>query len=243
MKIHILGSGAYPIRFLEGKSTCIFFPEHDLIIDGGFGIVALPDTFKSKHLHILLTHFHHDHILGLASIGALIEEGRVEKITIYGDERIEKLGMFFQEPFNPTYIAERMPITMQYLPETSNLAGLEIMRKQVPHASGFSNMYRLGNGSKQIGMITDTTPNPDFAPLFNNVDLLLHECNYDNAHKNQSIFEGHAYADAVISFTQKCNAKKLILIHTDPRYPLSFEEVKQKIPSAEKAFDGMDLDI
>lgn len=241
MKIHILGSGAYPIRFLEGKSTSIFFPEHDLVIDGGFGLVAIPESFKTKHLHILLTHYHHDHILGLASIGALIENGHVEKITIYGDERIEKLGMFFQEPFNPTYIAEKMPITMEYLPESSTISGLEILRKQVPHASGFSNMYRLSDNSKTVGMITDTTPNIDLAPLFNNVDLLLHECNYDNQHKDQAIFEGHAYADAVSAFALAAKAKRLILIHTDPRYPESVPQVIQKFPSAQQAVDGLEI--
>jgi ribonuclease BN (tRNA processing enzyme) len=232
MNIQLLGSGAYPLRFENGRSFSLFFPDYQLIIDGGFGLVGLPSKYRSNKLTILLTHYHHDHILGLAFLANFLEQGIAKKIDILGDERVEKLGSFFKEPFNPDYTPGQYPITMGYLPEESTIGKVRILRKQVPHSSGLSNMYRLEAEGKVAVVITDTTARDEYASFAKDADILFHECNYDNAHKDQAIAEGHSYTDVVASLAKAANVKQLVLIHTDPRYPDVTKEIEKAFPAS-----------
>lgn len=236
MKIQVLGSGAYPLRFHDGKSLSLFLPEHGVLIDAGLGLPSLPKEYKTETLHILLSHFHHDHILGLAFLANILENGQCQKIVIHGDERIEQLMTFFKEPFNPDYTSEMMPITMEYLPEESEFARLKIKRMNVPHASGKSNYFTFSDGKTTWGFGTDTTADVKNASFFSGCSTLFHECNYDNANKDKATFEGHSYADAVSSLTKASGVKKLVLIHTDPRHP-SLAEVKKEFSETVEASD------
>lgn len=244
MKIHILGSGAYPLRFTEGRSLSLLLPEHGIVIDAGLGLTALPPEYKTETLHILLSHFHHDHILGLAFLANFLERGQCHSIVIHGDERIEKLLSFFQEPFNPEYTSQNMPITMEYLPESAELAGIKIQRKKVPHASGSSNYYTLtSSADESFGFGTDTTADPKNADFYKNLKILFHECNYDNAHKEIAIQEGHSYPAVVGELAHAAGVEQLYLIHTDPRYPKVKEEIQMIFPKSEITTDDQILDI
>lgn len=236
MKIHILGSGAYPLRFHDGKSLSLFLPEHGVLIDAGLGLPTLPKEYKTETLHILLSHFHHDHILGLAFLANVLENGQCKKIVIHGDERIGQLMAFFKEPFNPDYTSEMMPITMEFLPEKSDIAGLHVQRMNVPHASGKSNYFTFSDGKTTWGFGTDTTADVANAPFFSTCSTLFHECNYDNKNKDKALFEGHSYAASVANLAKKSGVKKLVLIHTDPRHP-ALNEVKQIFPKTTEATD------
>lgn len=243
MKIHILGSGAYPLRFQNGRSLSILFPDYGIVVDGGLGLTALPENYRTETLHILLSHFHHDHILGLAFLANFLEKGQCRSIVIHGDERIEKLGSFFKEPFNPDYTPGQYPITMEYIPETLTIGDVSISRKQVPHSSGLSNMYLLEARGKKVAIITDTTARDEYAAFIKEADILFHECNYDNAHKDQAIQEGHSYPDAIASLAKMAQVKKLFLIHTDPRYPNAKAEMQKAFPLSDVTQDDEIIDL
>ncbi|MEK7631464.1 MAG: MBL fold metallo-hydrolase [Patescibacteria group bacterium] len=233
MRVHILGSGAYPLRFSGGRSLSIFFPEHHVVLDAGLGLLALPVDAPQQELAIILSHFHHDHILGLASIDNLLQSGQYKFIRILGDERIKHLATFFREPFNPDYEgAPALPILMEQLATDVDIRGLHIRRRQVPHASGFSNLFTFQAGAARLGISTDTTASVANADFFTGCDVLLHECNYDNAHAQRATVEGHSYPSIIAALANAAGVRRLGLIHTDPRYPLIAAEAQAAFPGA-----------
>ncbi len=232
MRIQILGSGAYPLRFSKGRSFCMFFPEHNVVLDGGLGLLAFPETATGETLTIVMSHYHHDHIIGLASLNAIIERKQFKHITIVGDERIEKLGVFFREPFNPDYPGVTLPITLSAIGTETTIGTLQVKRQQVGHASGASNLYRFTDATASVGVSTDTTADVANANFFQDCDLLLHECNYDNAHEQRARAEGHSYPEVIAALAHAAHVKKLGLIHTDPRYPAVQSEMQKAYPGA-----------
>jgi len=237
MNIHILGSGAYPLRFQDGRSLSLLLPDHGIIIDAGLGLTALPKDYKTETLFILLSHFHHDHILGLAFLANILEAGQCKKIIIYGDDRIQQLLAFFKEPFNPDYTSQQMPITMEFLPEEITLGKVTVKRKNVPHSSGKSNYFTFSADDGNFAFGTDTTADPKNADFLKGNKILFHECNFDNAHKNQAIKEGHSYPDAVAELAKAADINQLYVIHTDPRFPSIKEEIRKAFPSSELTYD------
>ncbi len=232
MRIHILGSGAYPLRFTNGKSLCIFFPDHNLLLDAGLGIASLPATAKGEELRIILSHFHHDHILGLAFLVNILEDRQFAKVRIMGDERISHLQSFFEEPFSPTYQNAQLPISLVAIGEQTVVGNLTITRRQVPHASGFSNLLVFDDGTGRLGISTDTMADVANAPFFQGCDMLLHECNYSNAKAERAKFEGHSYPAIVAALAKATGVPKLGLIHTDPRHPETLTEIQAEFPGA-----------
>lgn len=243
MNIHVLGSGAYPLRLSNPLSTSLLLPEHGLVIDAGLGLAALPASYRTDHLKIILSHFHHDHILGLAFLANFLEAGQCKKITIFGDERIQKLGTFFVEPFNPDYTSEQLPITMEMLPERTEIEGLNIKRMQVPHASGASNYFLISDSETSFGFGTDTTANSDNGSFFSGASALLHECNYDEKNSARAILEGHSYPSIVGSLAKNAGVKRLYVIHHDTRYPETLQDIKKIFPDSELAFDGQIISV
>ena len=243
MIIHILGSGAYPLRFSNGLSTSILLPEFGTILDAGLGLTALPADYRTDTLNILLSHFHHDHILGLAFLSNVLESGQAKRIRILGDERIKHLQAFFTEPFNPLFTASDLPITMEYMNENFESNGLRVKRKQVKHATGFSNAFVFTDGTSTFGFSTDTTADASNAPFFLGCSVLFHECNYDNARKQTAIKEGHSYPEVIGKLARASSIQKLYLIHTDPRFPAVAKEIAQTFPASEITKDGQIITI
>lgn len=85
MKLHILGCGGYiPVR----NETSCFLVEHKghlIMLDAGTGVSNLRNydavLEKYEEISVILTHFHLDHIVGLAYIIPYIRD---KKLNIYG---------------------------------------------------------------------------------------------------------------------------------------------------------------
>lgn len=244
MRVHILGSGAYPLRLQNGKSLSIFFPEHHVVLDAGLGLLALPPSAPQTELAIVLSHFHHDHIIGLASINNILESGQYKFVRILGDERIEHLQTFFREPFSPEYAGtSTLPVLLEHMETQTEIRGLHIRRKQVPHASGFSNLLTFDDGSGRLGVSTDTIADVANADFFRGCDVLLHECNYSNADAKRAQAEGHSYPDVVVALAKAAGVPRLGLIHTDPRHADALPEVQAAFPNAWKTQDDEVLEV
>ena len=243
MRVHILGSGAYPLRFSNGRSLCIFFPEHNLLLDAGLGIAGLPPSHTGDELRIVLSHFHHDHIIGLSFLVNILEAQQFKRVHIYGDERMRDLQAFFEEPFSPDYQHVQLPITLSPFGETLTLGRMTITRQQVPHASGFSNLLVFDDGTGRLGVSTDTIADVANANFFKGCDVLLHECNYSNADAARAQAEGHSYPSVVTALAHAAGVAKLGLIHTDPRHPDTLPEVQASFPGAWNTQDDEVLEI
>ena len=96
-----------------GNTPCVAIelPDVHLVLDAGTGICALGErlaTADHKPIHILLTHFHLDHIQGLLFFRPLFQPGREVVIWAPHARRHSprsRLAHYFSPPFSPVELA------------------------------------------------------------------------------------------------------------------------------------------
>lgn len=162
--------GSYPVSGPDvttygGATACIEVRNKDarFIVDAGTGIVALgreQDWVGVTRIDLLLTHLHHDHILGLPFFGPL---HRVE-VTLHiwcgnldGECAGAALDRMFGPPLFPFMLgsAPAMVVTHGFKAgETLNIAGQRIGTAPLNHPSGATG-YRFDDVGGSAAIITD----------------------------------------------------------------------------------------
>ncbi len=140
-----------------------------VIIDAGTGIRRLGERLMASqaeaelHLHLLLTHFHLDHLIGLPFFLPLYSV----RVTITFLSPLSPLetekhlsglmgGRYFPVAFKETASAK---VFKKIGEETMAIGGLTVRSSPLHHPQG-SVAYRIGEGEKSLVMATDTEP-PD----------------------------------------------------------------------------------
>src|SRR5437660_2549034 len=151
-----------------------------IMIDAGTGVGRLAERPELlghvERLDILLTHFHLDHIAGLAYLPAL---GLCEQTTIWGPGRLlygtsthELLTQVSRQPFHPVPL-EQQDIDVRDLPTgVAELGGVPIAHRRQDRHSAPSLAFRFGDA---LTWITDTAYDPDSAAFAEGSDVLAHE--------------------------------------------------------------------
>lgn len=93
MKLHFIGTGSGITSLKRNHSSILLSSNgHNLLIDAGDGIskALLSQEIKYNSIHsILLTHFHPDHLGGIASLIAQMKlSDRTEPLTIYTNNKL-----------------------------------------------------------------------------------------------------------------------------------------------------------
>ncbi len=138
-----------------------------VIIDAGTGIKSLGESLMARQdsgnlrLHLLLTHFHLDHILGLPFFAPLYAAG--SEITFYsplGSRQTEKQlrglmsGRYFPVDFRETASAKTYAKIGE---DTVTIGKLEVSGCPLNHPQG-SFGYKIADRSGSIVFATDTEP-------------------------------------------------------------------------------------
>jgi len=175
-----------------------------LLLDAGSGLPrARLDGVRE--LHIVLTHFHPDHVIGLHAVPSLPvvptiwAPGRLA----YGRASEEILAPLRSSPISPFTPEELGPV--RELSERQVIGGFEVAaRVQERHYDPTAGI-RVGDF---LALITDTAYDPGSGPFARGVRHLLHEA--------WSLDGEPSAADAARVF-REAGAGTLTLIHLDPR--------------------------
>jgi ribonuclease Z len=87
---------------------------------------------------------------------------------------------------------------------------------------------------RKVGIIQDTYDASSAEEALENVDLLVHECTYEEALQEKAIDHGHSTSAMAGRFAAKVKAKHLVLTHFSPRY----ESVEGLVVEAKNAAEG-----
>ena len=189
------------------------------MIDAGTGIGRLVERHGLldglERLDILLTHFHLDHLAGLAYLPAI---GICEQTTVWGPGQwlydrstASLLDHVSHEPFHPVPL-EAQDIEVRDLPGSEiELSGVRIaMRRQDRHSAP-SVGFRFDDA---LAWITDTAFDPASAPFAEGCALLAHEAWFlAAAPRNPDI---HSSAREAASVAESAGVDRLLLIHLPP---------------------------
>lgn len=243
------GGGWFPAYGRHTASALLSTGDEAIMIDAGTGVNRLvehPELLDGvESLDILLTHFHLDHVAGLAYLPAigLCPQTRVwgPGKLLYGRSTFELLDRLTHEPFHPVPLEDQDIQVRDLSGEEIELAGLRVtMRRQDRHTAPTLG-YRFDD---QLAWITDTAYDPESAAFAAGCDLLAHEAWFTtDAPRNVEI---HSAAAEAAKVAADAGVERLLLIHLPP-FQESTEaivrEARAEAPLAEPAEEGMGVAV
>ncbi len=224
--------------------------EAHLIIDGGSGIRALGEKLMEGpcgqgkgRVDILMTHFHWDHLIGLPFFRPLYVPGNEVHFHAVQPELPAVISTLFKRPFFPVEIAklESKIFFNQLKPrEPIHFGDIKVTPYQLDHPDPCWG-YKIEQGGKVFSHCVDSETSrfsreelgPDL-PLYQNVDLLLFDAQYDLLESIRKENWGHGSAMLGIDLAKREGIKKILFMHHDP---YSADERVHGIESDVKKYD------
>lgn len=219
-------SGADYIRY-GGATVCVFLrlAGETVVLDAGSGMTKLPGFLmpEEKHLTLLLSHPHADHLLGFLMCPLCLDPAYT--LNIYGAVRSgltvrEQLERLMSPPIWPVRPQELAASVNFYdLPEQMTLGGVTVECMEGRHPGGVS-LLRLSGGGKTVVFATDVTLGGElsdrFAEFAGDCDLLIIDGQYSDAEWEKFHSFGHTPYTAAAAFGKRCGAKRTRIIHHAP---------------------------
>jgi ribonuclease BN (tRNA processing enzyme) len=242
----ILGSGGwFPAHGRQTASALLRSDDRAIMIDAGTGIATLverPELLGGlDRLDILLTHFHLDHVAGLAVLPAV---GLCPRTTVwgpgkllYGSPTAEVLDRLTHEPVHPVPFEQQDIEVHDLTGDEVELAGIRVAIRRQDRHSAPTLAFRFDD---QLAWITDTAYDPASASFAQGCATLAHEAWFTTADpRNADIHSSSAQAARVAN---DADIDRLLLIHLPP-FHRSIEqlvdEARAICPFAEPAIDGL----
>jgi len=218
-------NGFFPSYGRQTMSFLLHDAQRALVLDAGSGLGRLvePEVRRAiadrDRLDILLTHYHLDHVVGLAFLPGLWDRA----VRIFGPRRplvdaepravLERL---VAPPLFPGRLDELgLPIEVEaYDGDSLSIAGLHLSLRRQRHPGG-SVGVRVG---EELAYVTDTEPDPGTVVLCAGVDTLLHEVWSSRAEAAAPGYQprGHSSTEAVAEIADGAGVGRLVPVHHRP---------------------------
>jgi ribonuclease BN (tRNA processing enzyme) len=220
-----------------GNTSCVHVTLSDgtqLVLDAGTGIRNVPGEPEGaeRHIHLLLTHLHLDHIQGLLFFSPLF---RAEsKITVWGPAAPglslrNRIGRYLSAPLTPIEVRE-LPCRIDFknCPVSEWQMGSARIRAEAVTHRGPTLGFRIDDAGRSLCYLPDHEPamigplqelDPHWISghaLAHEVDLLLHDCQYTDQEYPAHFGWGHSSVSHVLRFAEACGVKRTLLFHHDP---------------------------
>ncbi len=217
-----------------GHTACIEVssPKARLIIDGGSGLRCLGEKLMLESsgagqgvIHILMTHFHWDHLIGLPFFIPIFVPGN--QIHFYGvqDDLEANIRRVFAKPNFPVEF-DRLPAKVFFHKlkprETVEFQDIKVTPYQLDHPdpcwgykfehSGKTFSYCVDSEARRV---TREALGPDL-PLYQKIDLMIFDAQYTFLESAERINWGHASGPIGIDIAMREEVKKILFIHHDP---------------------------
>jgi ribonuclease BN (tRNA processing enzyme) len=215
------------------ETTCFACRDGDVLFlfDAGTGLrrllapahAALLDG--AREIHLFLTHFHLDHVCGLAYVPGVLP-GRQVTIhapgaTVTGVDPEAAVAGLLHRPYNPRNFDELTDLRVKPLAAGDNAIAGHSVRVRPQRHSDISVAYRFDD---DLVLATDTVADPGTAEFSAGVGLLLHEAWY-SAEVPGSLaasarlpkgYAAHSEATAVARIAEAACVGRLVLVHLNP---------------------------
>ena len=216
-----------------GHSSCVEVrtADNDLIVfDMGTGFVTLGNSLMQEPdspttLHVFISHFHWDHIIGYLGFVPFFSKDLT--CNIYGKEDKLAIEEIFDRLHHYTFWPVEIPMyKAQFNLKTCPKNGVKIsdsVQAKVMlhgHPNG-SNAYRLEIGNTVIVYCTDIEHpenklNPNTIELARDADVLIKDAQFTDAELPAHKGWGHSSWQQCTEVARQANVKQLVLFHHSP---------------------------
>ena len=261
--VAVLGvRGSFPaagVDFLEygGNTSCFLadFGDETVILDAGSGLASLgagvPLPGGRRRVHILLSHLHLDHILGLFSFSLFHD--RSAEIRLYGETGLRsRLGAVLGPPYWPLGLDDfPARVELRELAPEARVPlgeGVTVSTLRGNHP-GDSLLYRLEGGGKTLVYALDCEMDPGMraalARFARNADLLIWDASFapDDFKKGW----GHSTWREGLALGGEAGVKRVVMAHYFQTYSDRFLSEQEKLAAADPrclfAKEGMVLSL
>ncbi|MFZ3230850.1 MAG: MBL fold metallo-hydrolase [Pseudobdellovibrio sp.] len=215
-------------------TTCIEIKSElkSLIIDTGSGIKNLNDFYETSGIfktenefHILMSHFHLDHIIGIPFFTPHFMKGK--KINYYAvqSETESIVRQMFQKPIFPvTFEALQAEIKFHTIKPYAKhkINGFDVTAYQLDHPDPCFG-FRIEKDSKvyahavdhEAVRVSERDLGPD-AELFKNANLLYFDAQYSEADMKMKKGWGHGTCNRGFEVSANFNVQQILFAHHDP---------------------------
>lgn len=255
-----------------GNTSCVEVRLADgttLALDAGTGLRALGNTLvqegRAERVHLLLSHTHWDHVLGLPFFAPLWDKANT--LVVY------PLANDAQQRFQRNIFDDiHFPVSVHDIPARVELARPDsrpwrvgsavIHAVQLNHPGGAQGFLIEDDGGARLAYLTDNELNAPNAVITTealarfcaNADLVIHDSQYVASDMPQKLGWGHSQVDHVLRLAELAEPRRLALFHHDPdRTDEALDHIGQsararlaeRAPSVEVlvASEGLALDL
>lgn len=218
MRVSVLGSGGgVPSRARETACALIRDRDRALLLDIGTGarrFLTDPSLLEGvTELHVVLTHFHFDHVCGLPYLHTLPVSTTVwaPGAWLYRTDSAAILEPLRRPPIAPSDVTGSYPVNELH-GGTQLIGGFEVRASPQPRHWAPSAGLRVAD---HIALITDTPYEASSARLAEGVTHLLHEA--WSSSRNPIYPDRDATAADAARVAREAGATDLTLIHLNPK--------------------------
>lgn len=211
-------------------TSCYYIPELSLMLDAGTGLYRLTRELREnprESIDIVLSHAHLDHVMGLTFLLDTMAVTTLKHVRVIGQaEKLEAVRKHLYDhlifPVEPQM--EFIELDLQF--DSSGLSTATIQNGKttyqlnsmlLDHPGGSLGFVIQADG-KKFAYITDTTGTIEspYVRHLTDLDLLVHECNFEDGFKDLAIKTGHCWQSAVVEIIDRCRPRKALLVHHNP---------------------------
>lgn len=248
--VEVIGySGAEPGGALAHKNA-------HLILDGGTGITALQPTLlrgpwgKGKgELHILLTHYHWDHLIGLPFFAPMFFKGN--RVVFYGanvEDLQSSIAKLFTSIYSPIKGTKNLSAKIEYKGlerQGMEIGGFEVQAVETNHPAT-TLAYRIDyEGSSVIYATDHETGNKDrddeLVSLAKGGDTLILDAQFTEEQLQEYPGYGHSSHLKAVALARRAEVKELVLFHHNPKHDDSILDKMGR--EAAKQVDGQEMKV
>ncbi len=233
-----------------------------LIVDCGTGLRMLGKSLKKEfgdrpiRAHLLLSHYHWDHIQGLPFFSPLYDrknQFHFYSYTLPGPSLEEALKGQMADPYFPVKMSAMLSVrTFTEIKQGPfQLEDFIIQARQINHPQGCLS-FRIESSGKTVLYATDNEPgdpNSDHAvrELARGVDLMIYDSQYSRDQlANEKKGWGHSTWEEGVIICQEKGVKELVLFHHDPdssdeTVDRIQETARARFPNTRAAYEGMEI--
>ncbi|NOZ23342.1 MAG: MBL fold metallo-hydrolase [Planctomycetes bacterium] len=257
-----------------GNTSCITVHDGDdfLVLDAGTGLRLFGKELSTgkeeidKPIHILLSHFHWDHIGGFPFFGPAFQEGT--RIVIHSPTNDAEKYFKVQQssPFSPAefaFLHAAIDFEISKGLDHKKIAGFHVSSLGMSHPGG-SMAYRIEGNNGGIVYMTDTELADigiqnihEYSTFFNGATLAVVDTMYGLLETYTSKLRwGHSSVFPFIDIVRDTTIKTLVLFHHDPDLDdKDIEEMRERAQHYYEhntpegtmeiiaAYDGLELDV